>query len=280
MDIPRHWHKASETLTTERGEWELNAWGWDDHEPARAADLARERLAGLVNRVRRDGKLGDKRWYGYGDRPMREERIDELPGANGPRAILTRSAAGPVVLNAAHAMFVDIDLPNPRRQEVGWLGKLLGKKPTSEQQESALDRVREVARETAGFAAKVYRTSAGLRLLLTHKPYDPTGDESQHLLKRLRADPLFTTLCKRQRCFRARLSAKPWRIDMEAPPQWPLPADRAAEAREWQERYLAACHGTTACDPLPSIGANTIHPEIEPVLKLHDHLACRGGRLA
>lgn len=71
----------------------------------------------------------------------------------------------------------------------------------------------------------VYRTSAGFRLIVQGKGFTPGSPETRKLMRRFGADYLYATLCDAQKCFRARLTPKPYRIRHHGRKFiWPRPA--------------------------------------------------------
>jgi hypothetical protein len=75
---------------------------------------------------------------------------------------------------------------------------------------------------------RVYRTAAGARVIWAHDPLDWDAEEGDTLTDRawfflvsaaLRADPIYETLCHRQRTCRARLHPKPSRLGRFQRPQ-------------------------------------------------------------
>jgi hypothetical protein len=59
----------------------------------------------------------------------------------------------------------------------------------------------------------VYRTAGGCRVLCTSMPFPWTTHHEWALrfMKFLGADPQYMELCGKQKCYRARLTPKPWR---------------------------------------------------------------------
>ena len=125
----------------------------------------------------------------------------------------------------------------------------------------------------------VYRTPAGLRLLATHRLFDPLDAEVAACFKALGTDPLYAAMCLNQHCFRARVSAKPWRMGIKDPLRprpgtWPISPERLPERRAWLERYDRAAKGFAACRFVASIGKGASVPAARAVQQLHDEL-CR-----
>lgn len=256
------------------------AWGWSDVSQAEADALAASRAAKVADALRGGGHPPRASQY-YPERPIREQVLREIGPDGAPAAILSRNAYGAEVLNAANALFVDVDLP-PRRQP-GLLARLLGAKPLapgepSPAETAALAAAEAWARSHPGWSWRVYRTAAGLRLLATHATFGPADALVAEAFDALKADPLYRKLCGTQQCFRARLTPKPWRVGIRAePPRWPWAEPGAEQAfAEWDKAYRAASAGFATCELVRVIGSQEIHPALREIVALHD-AACRVG---
>jgi hypothetical protein len=95
-------------------------------------------------------------------------------------------------------------------------------------------------------------------------------------LNELKSDPLYVRLCQAQECFRARLTPKPWRCDQPEPPyRFPFLTSAAEDSfRQWEQEYASATTAYTTCRLIKQLGPVAIHPDIEPILSLHDQMAC------
>jgi hypothetical protein len=135
----------------------------------------------------------------------------------------------------------------------------------------ALDRLRRWVAEHPEWRVRVYRTHAGLRYLVTHALFSPADAEAQAAMTALGSDPQYIRLCRAQKSFRARLTPKPWRVGMEKPPvRFPYQGDDERRMREWEGRYARASEGYATCELLEEVGGGADHPEITPLLRLHD----------
>src|SRR6266545_1040788 len=214
VDIPRFWEKQVGPAEHPDGHrLELTTWGWSQKSVADARAKAGELLQLLRARLQAGTAPGR---YAYGSRPVREEILRELPGAtDGLAAVVTRNVYGCEVLNTAQAMFVDVDLPRPKP---AWsLGRLLGRRALDPVEER-INELRRILEADAWSAARVYRTAAGLRLLITDRLFEPASAEAERLMTSFGADPAFVLLCRVQKSFRARLTPKPWRCGAGRPP--------------------------------------------------------------
>lgn len=246
----------------------LSAWGWSETSTTEADGRAAERLQSLQQRISQGLEL--PHGYAYGSRPLREQILDEIPGPDGtPDVLLTRNSYGSVVLNAARAMFVDVDVPWPGGFS---LKRMFGfDRGNAKRKEAALDRLRGALPGTGG-TFRVYRTAAGFRLLAIDRLFAPASSESEAVMRAAGADPAFVQLCRVQDSFRARLTPKPFRVGQKNPPgQFPRedPDEQAAFAA-WLHEYERAAANSATCRFVETIGTGWVHREISPILRLHD----------
>lgn len=270
MHIPRIWARADADVDAPgRGPLPLVAWGWGENEEdaRREAEAKLERLSG---RVRRGEPFPDA--YAYGSRPIREEILETIGEGPEPRAVLTRNRYGATVLNAARLLFLDVDLPEDGGGS-GFLGKLFGGKSP---EETALEKLRGALEKSGKGAFRLYRTAGGFRALATGREFDPAGSEAQELMRATGTDPWFVRLCLAQKSFRARLTPKPWRLDMKPPPGEYPRDDAAMEERfqEWLSEYEQASEGHATCKFLCAVGKGAMVGDAvsEDLVELHDRM--------
>ena len=144
---------------------------------------------------------------------------------------------------------------------------------------AARRRVEAFVRARPAWNMRLYRTPAGLRVLATHAVFDPHDAEVQACFKALGADPRYRAMCRNQRCFRARVSAKPWRIGImqhlrPRPGVWPVAPERMALRTAWVADYEARAQGYAACRYLGDVGSGSTDLRVVPVRQWHDDL-CR-----
>lgn len=249
-------------------------WRWSSNSVAEAQSLANQAAQQLAERFRR-GDFPPKHSGYYPNRPFREPVLQEIKSDAGETAaVITRNSYGCLVLNTARVMFVDVDLPEPR--PAGFLQKLFGKPAAAPviTQDSAIAKVENWTRNNPGWGWRIYRTRAGLRLLATHAPFDPEAAASDGVFDALGADPLYRQLCKTQKCYRARLTPKPWRCGVRTKPErWPFLDVRAEKHfQKWDAQYQSFAAGWATCELVKTIGNGSVHPAVQPILKLHDEM--------
>ena len=145
---------------------------------------------------------------------MREEIVREITGPEGDlSAVLTRNAYGAVVLNAARAFFIDVDLPKPpppsflKRFLQGLFGGVEAVGSIADRENAAQAKRQEWLADHRQWGLRVYRTRSGLRYLVTHALFEPGSADSEAAMHFLGCDPNYQVLCRAQKSFRARLAA-------------------------------------------------------------------------
>ncbi len=135
----------------------------------------------------------------------------------------------------------------------------------------ACEGVWEFARARPELGVRVYRTAAGLRVLVTGAQAPPMSDRAREILTALDSDPLYVELCATHDSYRARLSPKPFRLGERAlPVAWPC-ADEASERAwlGWVDRYEEAARGWATCRLISASGPAPGADE-QRLIDLHD----------
>lgn len=267
MKIPKYWASETQHIKDSHGHpLLLKCWRWSDESLAAAQVAARERINTVARTLH---NVDDLERYGYGDRqPLREEIIKTINA----EAIITRNAYGALVLNTARVMFIDIDLKEAK-------AGLFGKPPDVAGEARA--RIERWVSRNPGWGMRVYRTKAGLRCIATHDLFDPEHAKTQTILKELESDPLYVTLCRAQKCFRARLTPKHWRCDIHTrPPHYPFDNLKEEERHQrWVRFYEETIRDYAVCELVAELGDRSRHSEVERVIAAHDEYVLRAGKL-
>ncbi len=125
------------------------------------------------------------------------------------------------------------------------------------------------------WSLRVYETPAGLRVIATHRTFEANTQEVKRLFDAVGVDPMYARMCFNQHCFRARLTAKPWRIGIAThmrprPGTWPVRPERLADRAAWIAEYEAAASAYAACRYVGSLGSGAIDNSLARVIELHD----------
>ncbi len=316
MIVANYWAEARRQHGHGRQKTTVQRWGWSDTSEADAQAMAEVRADDALAQVQRDAATPRRErktaYNGAHGLPIREEVLQRHGDT-----VITRNAYGAECLNTPQVLFADVDFEPrtgwPARAAaaallavVVWLpaGLVLGlwgwlvgtalvlvftlplaalvqraiNTAKGGAQAQALARLRAFVNAHPLWAVRAYRTPAGLRLLATHAPMDPTGAEAQAFFAAVGADPVYVRMCLNQRCFRARLTGKPWRMGIAQhmrprPGVWPVAPDRLQERQEWVRHYTQRAAQHAACHWIESVGSGAVHLDVRSVVELHDRLS-------
>jgi hypothetical protein len=313
MIVPDFWAEARKRRRVGRKQVTVRRFGWSNISQADALAMAEGRAEEALARIlsgealeRRELKRAYNGAFGV---PIREEVLyrhgDE---------VITRNSYGARCLNTPRALFADVDLSHPDVGRLAWrvfgfsclvagllawhtrnwsmvLGLMvlsalaapgiasvllrISRTSRGDPEQIARTRISEFLAQHPEWNLRIYKTPSGYRLLATHRTFDPSDPEVQVFFSAVGADPVYVRMCKNQHCFRARLTAKPWRIGISShmrprPGVWPVAPDRMALRMQWVASYERAAASFAACRYLESQGSGDIHEALHEVVELHD----------
>lgn len=312
MIVPDFWAEARKQHRTPRSQVTVRRFGWSTISQADAQAMAEKRVEEALERILSGQKLDrreKKRSYnGAEGVPIREEVLSRQG-----EEVVTRNAYGAHCLNSPKALFADIDfqvgygcgfvlqllLPLSVASVAtglwfrkGWLGgallvvsglasmaiakaiRTLGRTYGKIEHE-ARERIIAFLAANPNWNLRLYRTPAGYRVLATHQTFDARSDEVQAFFAALSVDPVYIRMCIHQNCFRARLTAKPWRIGIPdhmrpRPGVWPIRPESLAMRQAWIARYEAKSASFAACRYVESLGSGKVDYLLRSVIELHD----------
>jgi hypothetical protein len=319
MIVPQFWAESRVQHRADGRQVTVRRFGWSDESQADAQAQADARARQALERIIAGEKLPRrdlKRPYnGSEGVPIREEIVERHGDT-----VLTRNSYGAVCLNTPDVLFADIDFEGEPSLRLTWtviglllcgsvaLGVLIhpglacaaallslfggyavavGMYRTwiglaGGEEQIARRRIARFLNRHPDWHLRLYRTPAGLRLLAMHRPFDPAEAAVAECFRTLGTDPIYVRMCQRQRCFRARVSPKPWRIGIAEhlkprPGIWPISPERLPERQAWVAAYEQAARRYAACRFLESLGSLVTHPKAAEVQRLHDEL-CQANR--
>ncbi len=137
--------------------------------------------------------------------------------------------------------------------------------------------IKVFSRNNPTWNLRIYETPAGFRILATHQTFAPQSPEVAAAFKAFGTDPIYAQMCIKQNCFRARVSAKPWRIGINETPRprpgvWPVQPQYLPAREEWVRAYEAKANAFAACRFVEEIGSRLVHTDVVAVIALHDAL--------
>lgn len=319
MIVPQYWAEARMQYKGRRRQITVRRFGWSDTSQTEAQVNAERRAREALEELR-DGEPLPRReprvaYNGADGVPIREEVLERHG-----EAVITRNAYGARCLNTPDVLFVDIDFERRAplcfafalfgsgaavALLAGWLlhsaavlallmlaalfasGLLVNHLHAlyiawcGGFEALARRRIEVFLRRHPDWNLRVYRTPAGLRVLVTQRTFRPDEPAVAECFTALGADPRYARMCRHQQCFRARLSAKPWRIGVAGRPRpglWPVESQWLHLRRHWVERYERMAGEFAACRFVASLGSGQTDPRVAIVQHLHDTLSGAGSQ--
>lgn len=269
--IPKFWASvAGSARNASDDEVALKCFAYSDTDVADARAKATTILGRLVERVRAGEPWPDR--YGYGRRPIREEILSELRSPSDTLdGYVTRNGYGASVLNSAALLFADID-----DRPTGMLDTLRGlfrSRPKQSDNPHGLPQpLLDFAASHPAWTMRVYRTFAGWRVIAVHELFDPVAESTIAALEAMDCDPQYVQLTRVQRCFRARLTPKPWRCGIERSHRAFPREDQALEQahQQWLATYDSAKEPYATCRFVVELGRARACADAERLVRLHD----------
>jgi len=278
MKFFRFWARGKSTVPHHISKYPVVAFGCSNESMEDALRIAQERANESAVRSKSRGSQSDI--YEYGRGPLREEVIEELSYEGQIAAVITRNNYGALILNTSQVLFADVDIPKSK-SSVTLIGILKSffvtpDPPQDELTPILIERIKRLCETHRDLGIRLYRTKAGYRAAVSSKTFDPSSIETLEFMKTLGSDELYVQLCKSQQCFRARLTPKPWRIDLHRPPhKFPYAnEERQKEVDMWGADYEKKSQAVVAWALVGQFGNPNIDTNIELVLKVHDLYAC------
>ncbi len=315
MLVPRYWAEHKEVKTLRGKKVTVRRFGWSDQSPAGAQEHARARVAEALEALAAGESLArfePKVPYNGADGvPIREE----IASSHG-EVVVTRNSYGALCLNTPDVLFADVDLPEGEGVNFfRWIGLYLlaaggiaywlrsglvfavgvvasfvlpfvldslasrVRRARRLDEKLARDRIRAFSDAHPQWVLRVYRTPAGFRVLVMHRTFSPDDPAVASFFEALGTDRVYVRMCRKQQCFRARVSPKPWRIGIRThilPSRgvWPVSPEVAPRRAAWIAEYESRARDFAACRFVEELGAGRLDAGAEAVRRLHDE-ACR-----
>lgn len=270
MEVSKFWHKEKRATEDSYGrKYDLTCWGGSSQSHGDAKAKALKKMDRCLFRLSGGEKLDE---YEYAAGQLREELIEEIVGSDGAIiGAVTRNRYGVLVLNAASVLIADIDVPQPGLMD--WIRSFFGR--VAKDKSYYIDQVYTFSSRHPEHSLTLYETHSGLRVFITSDEYAPQSEAAGTILERLQSDKLYQKLCLSQKCYRARLTPKPWRCGMNRPPHsFPreTPEQQGAFGR-WLLEYTRKSRGHTVCKRIAALGPEKMTDTAKKILTAHDAIA-------
>ena len=262
MKVFQFWVKEEQHTENDEGfNYDLRCWGGSNESVEDASQVAQSKLANLIKKVQSREFPDD---YGYGAE-IRETLIEEIHDTHGNLiAAVTRNRYGALVLNVQQLFIADIDT-----EPLGCAGIFTSAKKMRQKQ---MDRITDFAQTHRELGIRLYETNAGFRLFITNQAIPTSDPKAKEFLTKLNSDYLYQILCFKQECYRARLTPKPWRLELNGPACTLL--DMNDEEWEvfnaWLKEYETKSQGRSVCRLINTWGSESMSDDIAKIIELHD----------
>ena len=257
MKLYKYWVAEKQKVLIDDMEQEITCYGGSNYSPDEARARAREKAQKIQRKIR-----GEKHLFEQYEAEIREEILQVIDD----HSAITRNRYGAQVLNAENLMILDIDKPKAS------LGDWFKKKDAESEKATIFDMVRKLATTSKyrDYCFRIYETYQGARVIVLGKPFDPRDRETQRIMDEFNCDPLYTRLCIKQDCYRARLTPKPYRIQMRAyKVKFPRDGDDT-EFQQWLRDYEAQSRNFGVCRLIEQVGAGH---SLNDVIRFHDDIS-------
>lgn len=314
MIVPEYWAEAKLKKRFKGRQITVRRFGWSDetleaaqqHADQRAAEAMALIESGNRKLERRELKLA---YNGADGVPIREEIIERHDDT-----IITRNSYGALCLNTPDVLFADVDFDRDPPVKpgcglfvlmmlvIGWYSWSAGSWPRlfgfslaamvlgpivyilgfkllmrlqGGAKRSVLRSIHRFARNNPDWRIRLYQTPAGYRLLVMNRTFSANDPQVLAFFKAVHADPMYVTMCRKQNCFRARVSPKPWRVGFgrhlkPRPGVWPINPERMPDRVRWVEEYTALAEEFASCQFVDEFGGDAIDPKADQVRLIHD----------
>jgi hypothetical protein len=256
MKIYKYWATERQKILIDGVEQDITCYGGSNV----SVEDARLRAKEKAEKVKRKIK-GEKHLFDEYEAEIREEILQIVDD----HSAITRNRYGAQVLNAERLLILDIDKPKTS------FGDLFRKKDTGQDKLKIFDMVRKLAATAKyqEYGFRLYETYQGARVIVLGRDFDARDRETSKLMTEFNCDRLYMTLCQKQGCFRARLTPKPYRMNMRRyKVQFPREGDDS-ELRGWLAEYERESRNFSVCKFVEQIGTSR---HINDVIRLHDEI--------
>ncbi len=257
MKIYTYWATGKARVSVGNEEKEIKCYGGSNLSEDDALIKAEEKIEKIKNRI-----AGHPHVFDDYQVEIREEIVRKI----NENAAITRNRYGAQILNIEDQMILDID--RPRFSFWDWF-----KKQTSAKSKAKIiDMVRTLSKKPIyqGCTFRIYETHKGIRVIVPGKKFDPKSAAVSDMMKEFNCDALYALLCKKQDCFRARLTPKASRMKLRGHKvTFPRNSEEEEKFRNWLREYETTSQNFSVCKFIEQIGPDCLMTE---AVQLHDEI--------
>lgn len=256
MKFYTYWHKENIQLNIEGRPRTASFYGGSDISVEDAKKEALKKRDSVQSKI--DGRKDAFEDY---EAAIREEVLERLDQKN----IVSRNRYGAMILNSENLFFIDID--DARCGFFKWLfsWRKLSKK----------ERILKMIAETAslekfkGMSFRIYETHNGFRLMVIGREIRAGSKESNQIMRDFNSDWLYSILCSKQGCYRARLTPKSSRMRFKSMKiVFPRNKEQEINLKRWLEEYNDRSRNYSVCKFITQLG----NAPVDRIIEYHDRI--------
>jgi hypothetical protein len=259
MKIYKYWVVEKAKVRIDGEEKEITCYGGSNNSEQDASARAREKVELIEKKI-----AGERHAFDSYEVEIREEIVQSVD----EKAAITRNRYGAQVLNVEDLMIMDIDRPRFSFWD-------LFRKP-KDGKTRIVEMVRVLSQKPgySGLGFRIYETHSGIRVIVLGQTFDAKAAETRRMMKEFNCDRLYMLMCRKQDCFRARLTPKPYRMKLKGyKVKFPRTSDEENEFRQWLGGYEAASRNFRVCKFIEQVGVGSVNDKV----RLHDELVGISG---
>ncbi len=252
MKYYKFWIKEDFKITIDGSEETINILSGSNQSEKEALLKASEKARNIEKRI---SERKPKNTYEVAIKEYVDEIIDDSN-------IITICRYGAKILNTTHYTILDLDdYPIDFLDFFKGLGKLKKKDRIVHKFEERIRKFPEL-----GTDFRIYETTKGIRVI-AKKYIDPSSNGYTNLMRKLHVDWLYIQLSKKQACYRARLTPKPYRMKFKTI-KVKSPLDCKKESYiNWEQAYVEKSKEYSVVRLVKTVGNDFSR---ESVIKKHD----------
>ena len=256
MKIYTYWVTEKQTILIDGTEQTITCYGGSNISDEEARFRAKEKAEKVKRKIK-----GEKHLFDEYEAEIREEILQIIDD----HAAITRNRYGAQVLNAERLLILDIDKPKPS------FGDLFRRKDARQDKLKIFDMVKKLAStpKYQGYGFRIYETFQGARVIVLGMDFDARDRDTINVMSEFHCDELYMAICHKQGCFRARLTPKPYRMNMRRyKVQFPREGDDT-EFQGWLADYEKESRNFNVCRLVEQVGVNQY---LSDAVRLHDEI--------
>ena len=255
MKIYKYWTVEKQKILIDGVGQEVTCYGGSNISVEDARGQAKEKAQKIQRKI-----AGEKHLFEDYESEIREELLQTIDD----HSVITRNRYGARVLNVERLMILDIDKP----KVAGGLGGLFKKKDTRSPKEQIFEMVKTLATtKYQNLSFRIYETYQGARVIVLGREFDPRDGATKKMMDEFNCDPLYTLLCIKQGCYRARLTPKPSRMKLKGYKVKYPREGTDSEFQRWVSEYENMSRSFSVCKLVEQVGASHY---VTDVVRLHD----------